>query len=498
MKVSDFVLLFGSSITYLSVHYYFLLAGTVIVYYLLPKRFRWVALLAASGLFYYWLFSGTFRTALFVCSIVVSWNFGISLGKNRDADPKQRRNYLAMAIIVSALPLFVVCSNRLLLSLTTHRVGFHNILVPFGVSFYSLQMISYLVDIHRGRIEPEQNPLKYALFISFFPQLLQGPIPRYGDLAPQLAKGNDFDPDNIHHGFQLILWGFFLKLMISDKAGIIVSHIFRDYKIYFGSQYVFAGAMYALQLYTDFLACTSIARGASYLFGIHLNENFRRPLFAVSVADFWRRWHISLSSWLRDYVYIPLGGNRKGRVRKYLNILITFLVSGIWHGGAFRYLVWGGYHAVCQIVGDLTLKKRDQLWHILRQDSTPAFKSAVRSVITFLLLIPSWILFRADSLGIGLRMIKGIFTDFRPWVLTGTALFDLGLNWQEFGVLALSVLVLFTVSCLQERGIHVSRLIRMQPILFRYIIYLAVIVFIIFCGTYGYGFNSSDFIYRGF
>ena len=136
------------------------------MYYLLPKRFRWVALLAASGLFYYWLFSGTFRTALFVCSIVVSWNFGISLGKNRDADPKQRRNYLAMAIIVSALPLFMVCSNRLLLSLTTHRVGFHNILVPFGVSFYSLQMISYLVDIYRGRIEPEQNPLKYTLFIS--------------------------------------------------------------------------------------------------------------------------------------------------------------------------------------------------------------------------------------------------------------------------------------------------------------------------------------------
>jgi len=498
MKASDFVLLFGSSINYLSVLYYLLLAGTVVVYYLLPKKVRWVALLAASGLFYYWLFARTIQTALFVCSIVISWFFGIALKKERTSSPKRRGCYLAVAVIISAFPLLLICVNRLLLSLTTHRVGFRAILVPFGLSYYSLQLISYLSDIHQGKTEPQINPLKYALFISYFPQLLQGPIPRYGELSYQLTDGNDFDPDNIQHGFQLIVWGFFLKLLIANKASIIIEPMFQHYEKYFGSHLALGGALFAVELYADFLACTSLARGASYLFGIRINENFHHPYLATSISDFWRRWHISLSSWLRDYIYIPLGGNRKGRLRKYISILITFLVSGIWHGGAFRYLVWGGYHAFCIIAGDLTLRWRDRLWHIFRQDGTPAFKHVVRTVLTFLLLIPSWILFKANSLPTGLRMIRTMFTDFRPWLLTGTTIFELGLTWQEFAVMFLSIVVLFTVSFLQERGVAVGRLVRSQPVLFRYIIYLTAILIIVVFGTYGYGFDSIDFIYRGF
>ncbi|MGO5207923.1 MBOAT family O-acyltransferase [Bacillota bacterium LCP21S3_F9] len=340
--------------------------------------------------------------------------------------------------------------------------------------------------------------LKYALFISFFPQILQGPIPRYEYLSHQLIEGNEFDPDNIQRGFQLILWGFFLKYMIADKAGVVVNTVFDNASAYSGLYYAVAGSLYSLQLYTDFLACTTLSKGAAVLFGIRLPENFNHPYFANSIRDFWRRWHISLSTWLRDYIYIPLGGNRKGKGRKYLNLVITFLISGVWHGGTLKYMFWGFLHGVYQIVGEMTYKIRDHICMVFGLDYDSKLKNVLQTIVTFIFVTLGWIIFRADTLQNGLHMIRSIAVDFNPWVLSGTYLFNMGLSQNECVILMISVLLLFGVSLLQERGYKIGESVMNLHVVFRYVIYLAGILIVMIYGTYGFGFNASDFIYRGF
>ena len=206
--------------------------------------------------------------------------------------------------------------------------GFHWV-IPMGLAFYTLQMLSYLIDIASGKINAEKNLARYALYISFFPQILQGPIPRWSELAPQLFEGHEIREKNLREGLQLVLWGFFLKWMIADKAAILVNTVFDRFPSYQGVYILIAGILYSLQLYTDFLACVTLSQGVAQLFGISLADNSHQPYFSRSIREFWRRWHISLSRWLKDYVYIPLGGSRRGTAQKYRNLLLTFLISGL-------------------------------------------------------------------------------------------------------------------------------------------------------------------------
>lgn len=495
MKHSDFVQLFGNQIGYTSVLYYLFLPAAAVLYYLFPKRHRWIVLLAASGLFYYWLFPTWQQAAVFAASIVSSWIFGRVIGLHRN------KRILAAGIIISALPLFLVDGGKMLISFSGGGCGeirLPGFLVPVGLSFYSLQVISYLADIYSGKVTPQNNVLKYALFISFFPQLIQGPIPRYNDLSYQLTDGNEFDPDNVQRGFQLILWGFFLKLMVADKASVIVDTVFNNWQNYYGSYYLVAGILYSLQLYADFLACTTLSQGAAKIFGITVTDNFNHPYFSTSIKDFWRRWHMSLSFWLRDYVYIPLGGNREGKLRKYMNLMITFLVSGIWHGGTIKFVFWGLLHGFYQIAGELTQRMRNRMWIYLGQNTDSKVRHVCRVSGTCFLVMLAWIIFRAEHLYIGIHMIKSIFTEFSPWILSGTHLFELGLSQLECFVLAISVLLLLFVSRRQEKGTIIGDRIMKLNVLFRYIIYLAGIVTIAVFGTYGFEFNAADFIYGGF
>ena len=302
--------------------------------------------------------------------------------------------------------------------------------------------------------------------------------------------------ENIVRGSQRILWGLFLKLMIADKAAVAVNEIFDNYRMYAGAYIWIAGILYSLQLYTDFLSCTTLAQGASELFGIEIIDNFNHPYFAVSVQDFWRRWHISLSTWLKDYVYIPLGGSRAGKLRKYTNLFLTFLISGFWHGEGVKFIFWGLLHAVYQIVGSITREGRDRLYEMLLIPKGTFAWKLYRTIGTFFWVMIAWIIFRAEGLRAGLHMIRSMFTVYNPWILLNGALTSI-MPYQQWELLGAALFVLFTVSRAQEKT-EVRNWISQQHITIRWGLALVCIAVILVFGTYGFGYDAQAFIYGGF
>ncbi len=477
---------------YISLKYYALVLVALLLYYIFPVKKRWIVLLAGNIAFYaafyktgWWIFLGT---------IIFSFAATIIMDK---LSKGARKAVFVAGILGVTLPWLVLKNSNFVVSELMGRDPIEWI-VPLGISFYTLQLIGYMADVYMERISPEKNIAKFTLFVSFFPQLIQGPIPRYGQLQHQLVDGNRFDEEKIVKGFQLVIWGFFLKLVIADKAAIIVNTVFDNYPAYSGAYIWLASVLYSIQLYADFLACTNLARGVSGLFGIELAKNFERPYFALSIKDFWRRWHISLSTWLRDYIYIPLGGNRKGKARKYINLLITFLISGLWHGAGFKFLVWGLIHAFYQIFGELTYDVREELYDICGIKPDSKKKKWIKLSGTFLLVNFAWIIFRANTLRKGIQLIINMVTEFNPWVLLNNRLFTLGLAWKEMVILGIGIYILHKVGDYQEEGRSVGDRIFVQPLLIRWGIYLTAIVGIILFGTYGFGFDAQDFIYGGF
>ena len=487
------------SLTYVSFNYYILLAALVVLYYILPLKYRWCVLLAGSGLFYYLAMERRMQLIIFAFSVGISYLFGILIQHLRECESTllTRRLIFVLGIILSVFPLLGSKCTDLIMGSALHGQTISWI-IPLGLSFYSLQVIAYLADVAKGSIECQKNPLKYALFISFFPQIIQGPIPRYQQLEEQLFQGHRYDSDRFMKGIQLIIWGFFLKFMIANKASVIVDTVFNNSTVYLGWYVLVAGILYSFQLYADFQACVSLSQGAAQLFGIKLIDNFNHPYFSVSVKDFWRRWHISLSSWLRDYIYIPLGGSRKGQFRKYVNLVITFAVSGIWHGATWKYLFWGLMHAGYQIVGDLTNSIQQKIYSFLHIPIESRVCVAIRRFITFYFVMLAWIIFRADTLKSGINMIRSMFTFHNLWVLLDDSWFRLGLNQKEGEVLCLSLLVLLVISTFQEKGIIIRDWFNRQCLIVRWGIYLCTICSIWVLGTYGYGFDANDFIYGGF
>ncbi len=475
---------------YLSFVFYAFVAASVLVYYIVPVRFRWVVLLAGSMYFYCRLVKDVRTLLIFLVSVLLGFAFGLLIEKQRN------KVTLFFAVFISLFVLIGLRFTDFFPAVRAWRDGF-DWLVPVGVSFYSLQLAAYLADVYRGKISAQRNPLKFVLFISFFPQIIQGPVPRYEQLGEQLFRGNRYDSRNIIKGIQLIIWGFFLKLMIADKAAVIVNTVFDNYERYEGFYILVAAVLYSIQLYTDFLSCVTLSQGTAQLYGISLVNNFDHPYFSTSIQEFWRKWHMSFSFWLRDYIYIPLGGNRKGKFRKYVNLILTFAVSGIWHGGNLRFLFWGILHAVYQIVGGLTYGVRNRLYERAGIKADSWFRKGIKMFVTFYLVMLGWIIFRAERLKAGIWMIRSMFCKFNPWIFFNDALFKLGLDWKECVVLFASVVVLAVVSFLQCR-FELREKILEQNLVVRWTIYLAAVWVIWIFGTYGYGFNAQDFIYGGF
>lgn len=334
------------------------------IFFVIPKKLRYIWLLIAS---YYFYMSWNPKYAILIAlSTFITYISSIFIQKYNDQKRIVLKKVCLAESIVSNLSIlclfkyanFIIINISKLLSILNIGIIERrlDLLLPVGISFYTFQALSYTIDVYRGEIKAETNIFKYALFVSFFPQLVAGPIERSKNLLCQINNIDHISVWNfeqVKRGFLLIMWGLFQKLVIADRAALLVNTVFQHYQNYGFLEIFTAAILFAFQIYCDFGGYTNIARGSACVMGFHLMNNFRQPYLAQNIKDFWRRWHISLTSWFTDYLYIPLGGNRNGRHRKYLNILIVFGVSGLWHGASWNFIVWGLLHAIYQIIGDI-------------------------------------------------------------------------------------------------------------------------------------------------
>lgn len=385
------------------------------IYWLTPTSKRWAVALAASVLFY-GLFGVGFLVLLFV-GICVCYFGGLQIEKAKS------KPVFITSLVLALLPLLFFKYYNAFFTAYLNGV-FANaglsfafpsfiLLTPVGLSFYTFKIISYLADIYTGKLVARTHFGHVALYVSFFPEISSGPIQRATNLLPQIEiPVNTFSYDKALGGAQLFLWGLFKKMVLADNFAYYINLTFSDINKVMGLSVIFAAFFYSIQLYCDFSAYSDMAIGLMNLLGFDVPENFKSPYFATSIRDFWGRWHISLSSFLRDYIYIPLGGSRKGTVRKYVNILITFLVSGLWHGTGFTFLVWGALHGIYQIVGDITRPVRDKLWQLAHLSQEGLFAKVWKTTITFLLVTVAWLVFRAGSLAEVWTLLSYMLQDF--------------------------------------------------------------------------------------
>lgn len=417
------------------------------VYWVLPHRFRWFALLIAS--YYFYMSWNPSLVFLIAGTTLISYLGGLII--ERSARPWVRKTALAVTVTTCLLVLFFFkYFNFLSESVVAllRKFGLPasdfslNVLLPVGISFYTFQTLSYAIDVYRGKISAEKHIGYYALFVSFFPQLVAGPIERPENLLPQLRAEHKFDGSNLSIGLRYMLIGFFKKIVVADTIAVAVNGVYNSLDTANGFTVALATVLFALQILCDFDGYTNIAIGAAKLMGIDLVKNFDKPYGARSIKEFWARWHISLSTWLRDYVYIPLGGNRCSKPRHMFNLFVTFLLSGLWHGAAWTFVIWGALHGVYQIIGNLTAAPRRKMREKLGLEQSQAWK-LVQRAFTFGLVCFSWIFFRANSLAdAGVAIVK-LFTDWSfslAWV--GTALQSIDLDLAALLSIALSALLL--------------------------------------------------------
>lgn len=486
---------------YLSVLFFCFVAALLALYYALPTKWnlRKLLLLAASVAFYlnfnvkYGVFLLFVAASTYISALLLSrvrWKktlFSLCILFN-----------LAVWFVIKVLPWGVEVTNKVFARLgTDFRLDF-SVLVPVGISYFTLQAIAYLTDVYKGKFPPKKNFLNYLLFLSYFPAIVQGPISRYDELAPEFQNKTRFSFDTFRNGLVLILFGLVKKMVVADRLAIFVNAGFDGYESLGGTTLYLVAVGYAVQLYMDFSGCVDICRGVSLLFGIELKNNFNRPYFATSIRDFWGKWHMTLSRWLKDYVYIPLGGNRKGAFRKYRNLLITFLVSGLWHGAGFSFFFWGGLHAFYQIFGAVTEKVRAKARKLLGVEEGSLSERIYQVLITFHLVTFAWIFFRAPRLKVGAKFVLRLFQDPNPSVFFDGSLFTLGVSEAQFIVLVLHLVAFFAVELLTKSQKDAVGAIVKQHLFVRWGIYLLLIFDVILFGTYGAGYDLGGFLYGGF
>lgn len=462
-------------------------AVCLVLFYILPHKCQKYILLLGS-MFFYGLFGWKMFALLFL-SAIGAFLAARVIDKCADIDKRKISLFLGvvfeLAILVS-LKYVVWIRDRF------------DLVIPIGISFYTLSIVGYLIDIYRGKYSSEKHIIDFMLYVLFFPHILQGPIARYNQLAPQFQEEKRFDFQKVTFGMQLMIWGYIKKLVIADRVAILVDAVYSDLYAQRGSIILLASVLYTIQIYMDFSGCVDIAMGVSETFGISIIQNFKQPYFANSINDFWRRWHISLSSWFRDYLYIPLGGNRKGVVRRWVNVLIVFGVSGLWHGVGLNYFVWGFLHGIYQVVGTALMPLRKSVSGLfgINRDSKPFHYLQI--VITFFLVNLAWIFFRITDLKDAFYACHTIFTDFSPWCYFDQTIMNYGIDPKEWNIIVVFLAISFIVSVWHEKGIEIRKRIGEQHIIVRWFIYVCALISILLFGVYGIGYNAQSFIYMNF
>ena len=476
------------------------------LFFIIPKKFRCLWLLIAS---YYFYMSWNPKYAVLIAfSTFITYISGILMERANTKHGKQAVVAASFIINLAILGVFKYANFALqTLSDIGAILGLQpierrlDLLLPVGISFYTFQALSYTIDVYRGTVKAEKNILQYMLFVSFFPQLVAGPIERSGNLLSQIQRVkeiNVWEFERVRNGFLLMFWGLFQKLVIADRASVLVNQVYQNYGDYGFLELAIASVLFAFQIYCDFAGYSTIAIGAAEILGFSLMENFNCPYFSLSIGEFWRRWHISLSSWFRDYLYIPLGGNRKGTTRKYVNLMIVFLVSGLWHGAAGTYVVWGFIHGVYQVIGGLTKPMRNQCNQIFALKPDSIGHKALSALITFILVDFAWIFFRAESLSAAIEMIKSMVHLGNISILWNGALYDLGIGFKSFLVLMFGIAVLLFADFMKYKGIQIRKVILEQELWCRWLCYLSMALFILVFGIWGGSYDAASFIYFQF
>ncbi|MGD9872684.1 MAG: MBOAT family protein [Kiritimatiellia bacterium] len=477
------------------------------LYFLLPHRFRWALLLAASYYFYMcW-------KAEYIILIVVSTLIDYIAGRRMGALPLghgRRRLWLSFSLISNLGLLFSFkyfnFFNDSVRAVFQHYNLMYDIpafklLLPVGISFYTFQTLSYSIDVYRGRQQAERHLGIFALYVTFFPQLVAGPIERCSRLLPQFYERHHFDYVRVTDGLKLMLWGFFKKLVIADRLAIFVSTVYQRPCDYDGVSFIVATVFFAFQIYCDFSGYSDIAIGSAQVMGFSLMDNFNRPYFSKSISEFWGRWHISLSTWFRDYLYIPLGGNRVSKPRWYFNLFLVFLLSGLWHGANWTFLVWGALHGFYLIFAIWTAGLRARLCALTRLDRLPHLHKLVNVAVTFALVCFAWIFFRAGSLYDALYMVRHLFSGIPNWLQNLFALDTdavlrpllVGQTLEDF-LLAVGAIAFMELIHLFQRHGHMRQMLGTWPLPLRWAACYLMIAAIIVLGR----FNITEFIYFQF
>ncbi len=526
--------------SYQSLSFILFCIASLFLYYIAGKKLQKYVLAFINLAFY--LFAGVKYLPFLLITAASTYLSGIFIGKIYDkADikllgcntpqekkdvrseaKKKAKRFLLVALFVSVL-LLAVCKysgfavknlNRVLTYLNFAKVDTFKMILPLGISFYTFMAIGYVLDIYWKRYKAEKNFLYYALFLSYFPHIVQGPIDRYNEFKEQIADGIKLDYKNITFGAQLVIWGFFKKIVIADRLGLFVNEVVNNWKNYDGVLLISAFLVYSVQIYADFSGCIDIVTGISEMFGIKLRKNFNHPYFSRTMAEFWRRWHISLQEWFKDYIYFPVSSSRfvknnkkklknKGRKRaselfaSCFPILVVWIVTGVWHGASWKFILWGMYHAALLIGSEVfepLFKKTNSLLHIDTENFGFHFLQMVR---TYLLCSVGRIFFRADGVRYALSISKKIVTNTHFSALFACTLDKLSLDANDVLIMVVSVCILLIADILQEK-MSLRETLSKQNIIFRWTVILGGLFAVIIFGMYGSGYDASSFIYEQF
>jgi len=473
--------------------------AVLIVYFVLRPKYRNFFLLAAS--YYFYMNWRAEYAALIFISTLSTYLCAICLEKCLF---NKRKFWLVASLLLNLSILFFFKYYNffaemivvLLNLLPNAQTGFTplNILLPVGVSFYTFQALGYTIDVYRKKIPAERNFIDYALFVSFFPQLVAGPIERSTNLLPQFKRIHKFSIDNFHEGFLLILWGLFKKTLIADRLAVLVNTAYAaETGDVTAAGYITAAVSFALQIYCDFSAYSDIARGSAKILGFSLIKNFDAPYTSASVREFWRKWHISLCAWFKDYLYIPLGGNRKGVFRHYLNIMLVFCISGLWHGASLSFIFWGFLNGLYQVLENMLKSLTERLGVKLKKN---ILLSIAGCAVTFPLVTYAFIFFRAPTITDGLNISAVIFNTANLKNLSFACILDMGLSVPYLWVLAAGLALLAAVDIAGRFLEGVKKISR--TFVFKYAAYFILIMSLIIFGHYGSSYDPQEFIYFQF
>ena len=466
-----------------SVEFAFFLPVVAVVYFILQERFESrtaanVWLIFAS--YFYYMYADVRYGLLLLAVTAVTYISGHLLGSSTMTCGK-RRTVLIITVVLLIGALFFFKYASLLSSLISEDDALA-VILPVGISFYIFQSLTYVFEIYRDKAQPSPSPVSYAAFASFFPVLLSGPIEKSSHLLPQFEEKHVFDYERIRHGLIRMAYGYFLKLVLASRLAIAVDLIYDSYTDMTGYQLLLGTCLYSVQIFCDFASYSTIAIGVAEILGFTLTENFTQPFFTDSCASFWRHWHITLNNWFRDYVYIPLGGNRKGTARKYLNIFIVFTLSGMWHGADITYILWGMLSGLFQIIEALIAPLRAR------------FPRWLKVIFTFMLFTFSMFLFRSEDMGQAVTIIGKVFTEFKPESILTTSPFSLGLGVVQFFFLIVGIIVLLIYDIVNERTGDTAARIAACRTPVRWAIYYLFVVMILGSTSIG----AQQFIYFQF